>query len=511
MLVSLGLLMLFPVFFLLHGSNAYFGLIPLRILASMLIEYIVVVSVIFGVSLLLLRDHIKAFVFAGCLLVFYFFFGAVHDFAKNNFPASLSSWKVMLSAWFLLLIVLFFLIRSAKIKAAKPGSYLAFLLVILTLWEMVSMALLFFSNASHRNQLSVSEKLPEKTSVPLDQRPDIYFIVFDEHSSTSVLQEQFGYDNSSLDSALHQNGFFVSSASRSNYNFTPFSLASTFSMNYLKMQRGDSVLNMPLMLKAIHSTENNPLTAWLVQQDYEIINYGFFGLNGVASRGISFFGDQYFRDVINNQTFPARFDRDILWNFSTRNPLTGSRRISNKFLSNKKSHIERHRKYYSGLAGELSKSSAKPRFVYVHFMLPHQPFYQDSLGREVDNAALVADAIPVKNGYLGQVAYVNKLIRQLLPAITKKGGRERVVIIEGDHGFRLFDPAIIREKVFPNLNAIYFSGNRYNQLYDSISPVNSFRVVMNRYFGQQLPLLRDSSIFLRDDEIEGRRRKMHDR
>jgi hypothetical protein len=35
-------------------------------------------------------------------------------------------------------------------------------------------------------------------------------------------------------------------------------------------------------------------------------------------------------------------------------------------------------------------------------------------------------------------------------------------------------------------------------LYDSISGFNQFRVVLNKMFGQKLPLLRDSVIFLRD-------------
>jgi hypothetical protein len=52
--------------------------------------------------------------------------------------------------------------------------------------------------------------------------------------------------------------------------------------------------------------------------------------------------------------------------------------------------------------------------------------------------------------------------------------------------------------VFYNQNAVYYPDGDYSALYDSISGVNQFRVVLNKMFGQKLPLLRDSVIFLRD-------------
>ena len=45
------------------------------------------------------------------------------------------------------------------------------------------------------------------------------------------------------------------------------------------------------------------------------------------------------------------------------------------------------------------------------------------------------------------------------------------------------------------LNAYYFPGQKYEGLYGRISPVNSFRVVLNSYFGAKLRLLPDRSFF----------------
>ena len=44
------------------------------------------------------------------------------------------------------------------------------------------------------------------------------------------------------------------------------------------------------------------------------------------------------------------------------------------------------------------------------------------------------------------------------------------------------------------LNAYYFPGKKYQSLYSRISPVNSFRVILNDYFGAALPLLPDRKL-----------------
>ncbi len=48
---------------------------------------------------------------------------------------------------------------------------------------------------------------------------------------------------------------------------------------------------------------------------------------------------------------------------------------------------------------------------------------------------------------------------------------------------------------FPILNAYYFPGVDSSDLYPTISPVNSFRVVLNTYFGLELPLLEDRAFY----------------
>jgi len=65
-----------------------------------------------------------------------------------------------------------------------------------------------------------------------------------------------------------------------------------------------------------------------------------------------------------------------------------------------------------------------------------------------------------------------------------------IIIIQGDHGPWL-QPKNKRMWV---LNAYYLPGHN-DELYPEISPVNTFRLVFNKYFGGKYDMLKDVSYF----------------
>ncbi|MEJ2562143.1 MAG: hypothetical protein P8Z42_05575, partial [Anaerolineales bacterium] len=85
-------------------------------------------------------------------------------------------------------------------------------------------------------------------------------------------------------------------------------------------------------------------------------------------------------------------------------------------------------------------------------------------------------------------------------AILSKPGTPPVIILQADHGPRsLLDwkspsPQAIHE-TFSILNAYCFPGKSTDTLYPGISPVNSFRILFNLYFGMDYSLLPDESYY----------------
>jgi hypothetical protein len=133
-----------------------------------------------------------------------------------------------------------------------------------------------------------------------------------------------------------------------------------------------------------------------------------------------------------------------------------------------------------------------PKFTYAHISIPHFPYVFSPDGKmltdpgfySVENGDAVDEEYQ-KKGYISQVQYINKRIIPILQAIVEKSKTPPIIILMGDHGLR-------DDNRYTNLNA-YYLPNGYEGLYPTITPVNSFRVILNEYFGANYPLLPDVS------------------
>ena len=148
------------------------------------------------------------------------------------------------------------------------------------------------------------------------------------------------------------------------------------------------------------------------------------------------------------------------------------------------------------LAGK--KKDGKPTFLYAHLYMPHFPYFFDSSGRAVATDSLYNDSlITDKSRFSGYIAYTNKMVSRLLDTFFQNGAGKNIIIIQSDHGIADFD--LSRKKdAFKNYIAVYFPDRNYALLHDSISNVNTFRIILNNYFNMKVPLLKDSSIYLKN-------------
>ena len=95
-------------------------------------------------------------------------------------------------------------------------------------------------------------------------------------------------------------------------------------------------------------------------------------------------------------------------------------------------------------------------------------------------------------GYRDQILFANKSILPIIDTILAKSKGNAIIVLEGDHGIVEYTDGTEHMK---NLNAYYFPDHNYSDLYPWITPVNSFRVILSDYFGQNYPLLEDQSYF----------------
>ena len=196
------------------------------------------------------------------------------------------------------------------------------------------------------------------------------------------------------------------------------------------------------------------------------------------------------KNPITNQTFLYRLNRDIGYHLVTTLKL--------KFLLRKKrispfENLDNNLKLESLTRNIILTKSSKSKFIYTHFVMPHWPYYFDSLGNK-KSATLFNDAYNFdKKVYISYLKFTNKKLLDLVDYIQMNNSRPAIILLMSDHGFReTDDPDYLNKYQFMNLNAVFFPDQNYNGLYKGMSSVNQFRVILNSQFSQNLALLKDS-------------------
>jgi hypothetical protein len=131
-------------------------------------------------------------------------------------------------------------------------------------------------------------------------------------------------------------------------------------------------------------------------------------------------------------------------------------------------------------------------------MMPHYPYYFDSKGNPLPIEKLGGLNRVNAKDYIEYLQYSNKRLLELTDHILASSPSPPIIIILSDHGFRHPEKNVDPSYDFINLNAVYFPDKDYSAIYDSVTNVNMFRMVFNKYFKQSLQLLKDSTISLID-------------
>ena len=144
------------------------------------------------------------------------------------------------------------------------------------------------------------------------------------------------------------------------------------------------------------------------------------------------------------------------------------------------------------------QTAKKPRFIYGHVYIPHFPYIYNAAGIPYKDSVYSPEIFHDKKRFSEYTAYGRKKLVSLVSQLLQNN-KQPVIILQSDHGaaLALYDdsPKAYR---FSNYSSFYFPDKNYGDLYDSISNINTFRIVLNKYFGQQFPLLPDSTIDLID-------------
>jgi hypothetical protein len=312
-----------------------------------------------------------------------------------------------------------------------------------------------------------------------DTPPDIYYIILDGYGRSDVLQNEYGFDNSEFLNSLRTLGFYVADCSQSNYAQTQISVSSTLNFDYLDAL-GDFAPGTDDRGELEILIKQNVVRRSLEAAGYKTVAFAT-GFNWTQLGNANYYlapqsraGNlNEFENLLLETTF-ARIVQDYA--------LLGEQDSG--------SSLYRERTLFALEKLDELSYIKEPKFVFVHIIAPHPPYVFGPTGGPVasgDVGDTRSDKEPAL--YRDQVAYITSRIQEIVPKIIASSARPPIIVIQGDHGPTVASNPQSRMK---NLSVYYLPGVDA-KLYPTITPVNSFRVIFNEYFGQSLPLLKDVS------------------
>ena len=491
-------LFLLPVFFIFHLYVQYSGLLDHKEVAFSFLKVAAGLMLFFLLMKLILKTTVKAAVITTLFSGLFLFFGDLKQaFSLIPILNHLAHYKILIPLLLILMIVAFYIIRRSK-SLTRSTLFLNILLLIYLVIDTVKSASLF-QNKMELNNTDLLLKSTDTSPTKDVRLPNIYYIVLDGYPSTPYQQEELGVKKNYLDSSLSAKGFYVLKNPRSNYNKTAFSMAGTLSMNYFS--KIDSVFRIAPYYynKAIKIVKTTPVLSLLKQNGYNLYNLSIFDLLNYPAFKKELFISISTTQIVFYNTIWSSLRRDLTWQLF---PNLVKKQLQEKRMNMKK-FSSPQRGYNNKVLDSLSKFPVdslrlSPIFVYAHLLMPHFPYFYDSTGYPYPDEAIYADSILTdKNKFLNYIVYTNHKIDTLISQLIKKSDGKDIIVIQSDHGSRDILNWSRKEDVFRNYTAFYFPDKDYRLLYDSMSNVNTFRVILNKYFGQQLPLLPDKSYYIK--------------
>jgi hypothetical protein len=456
----------------------------------------VILSGMFAVLLLfvcwwLLRNGQVAGVVSTLLLVLFLTYGHLYNFISDLEVGGflIGRHRYLVIVWAGLAIAgSWWAIRMSR-RYSSLTSTLNLMTVFLLAMPVAQLVFYEVRTAGLQNQEIADRQEPQVVSNI--QRPDnprlrdVYYIILDAYGRSDLLLNALSYDNSDFLSKLESMGFYVADCAQSNYAKTDLSLSSSLNMDYL------------MALDPTLTPENTDrLPLWnLIKNNQVQEKFRSLGYTTVAFETGFYFSQLSNLDIFYTPERKGFNEFEILYIRTTIARLLDDAGWLKRF------HYTPEDRKRELIAFDLEKlqelpGMPGPKFVFAHLVIPHQPFVFGPDGEsfvipeKVHKGQTYYTERDYRLGYVNQVKFISDQITEVVKGIIEHSDIPPVIILQGDHGPSHSD-TMARMGI---LNAYYFP-DAQPELYSSITPVNSFRLLFNTYFGADLKVLEDVSYY----------------
>ena len=478
-----------PFYPLLVASHSVLHLyvhnVELLTLSAILVPLGIVLGSVLAIYLLCrlaLKADTSAGIIATSVAAAILYYGYVYDFVGGILLQGVEVNPMLaVGLWLLPFLAVIAFAVWKRLDVPSANGYLnliALALVVTTLLPLLRLPAPAAASAPQNEVINISP--PAKgdslgARIELEEAPDVYYIILDGYAREDILLD-YGFDNSEFLDGLRARGFYIADESHSNYSQTSLSLTSSLNMDYLDRiidleaaeEQGTGSL-YPLI-------RNNRVLQEFKGRGYKTIHLASAWLATESNE----FADQTMGQNPISEFGAMLFNRTVLRPFAPDFPLRQQQRTILAAFEQLK---------------RLPQDDA-PTFAFAHIVAPHPPFIFDRDGNlpvTGEEAEFFGGSWRPLEAYADMVYYINQQVEATVDSILAQSDTPPIIIIQSDHGPGPFGMHV--QERMPILNAYYLpeGGNEY--LYLTITPVNTFRLIFDLYFGGEFGLLEDEQFF----------------
>jgi len=481
---------IFPILTLLssNATQVSFSVVIRPLFVSLLATLLLLI-----VLRLVLRQCDKAALVTSFILILFFSYGQVYSQLEQH---PIAGFIIGRHRYLIVLYALAFIAGLwwiiFKLKNNSQALFLANV-VSLTLLVMPVIQLSIYSvqTSLQQNKAVQAEIQLDKSLEPsIKPLPDIYYIVLDSHTRSDALMQDYHLDNSPYLNELRDMGFYIADCSRTNYDYTQGAIVSALNMDYL--------MNLGPYLKALNSKDiwillkQSRVRKLLENAGYKTVafdtGYEWSRLED-ADIYMSLGSDSYAIQKVN--PFEAMLIKSTAFLILTDSQNQNLRSQFQEVNFPYSFHVNTENFILEQLP-QIS-NDPDPTFTFVHLLIPHVPFVFSPDGSVVSDPLFYNGKLSWPGddqhrilGYSNQVQFIDRKIVEIVKTIMDQSKTPPIIVIHADHG-------LLDANRYEILNAYYLPGDGTKSLYSTITPVNSFRIIFDKYFGTDYGRLPDVS------------------
>ena len=370
-----------------------------------LMGFLLVGLIIFGMGYICSKNLDKSCFLASITMLLLSNFASIEKLVYKILPM-VKYWHFLIILIFVLIHVFYYTIKKANTEIVKN---------INKALGIVFCGLIVFNfafavpNIIAKMTVRVEETSSDYQNSENDHR-NIYYLIFDEFSSTENLKKYCNYDNTNdFIKPLEEMGFTVSQSSFNGSNSSFTYIVTTNYANFDLISDGLSYNDFA------YYRENNEMKKLMSNYGYNIVGVGnsqYFGIESLIS------GSSNKSETIDGSSLQSVILKNT---------------VLYPFVREDKEQVKLILDTFEYFKNAENYKKQSPMFTMSYLAMPHMPYFFNENGG-LNNFEDAYNLYNIK-GYLGNLKYAQKNIIDITENIIKNDP-EAIIILQSDHSYR---------------------------------------------------------------------------